>query len=384
MIGPGPRAPVNVETGGDAMKIKAAVMREKGGRFSMEDVELDEPRDDEVLIRMVGAGICHTDTLPRDQVVPAPFPAVYGHEGSGVVEKVGARVAKLAVGDHVVMSCNSCGHCDTCQTGRPMYCRDFFKANFGFARMDGSPTMHKGPEVIHGAFFSQSSFATHALGTERSVVKIAPDVPLEMMGPLGCGVQTGAGAVINSLHPNAGDSIAIYGAGSVGLSALLAAVVTGCAVRISVDPNEERLALARELGATHVVNPTKGDPVQAIREITGGLGTQFSLETSGNLGALRQALDSIQIMGECGMIGAPAYGSEISFDTWGLLLGRKIRGICEGDSVPDLFIPKLVELHRQGRFAFDRLVTFYDFEQINEAVEDGERGRTIKAVLRFN
>ncbi|GLQ71804.1 alcohol dehydrogenase catalytic domain-containing protein [Vibrio penaeicida] len=235
------------------MKITAAVMRERGGSFSMEQVELDEPRDDEVLIRVVSCGICHTDTLPRDQVVPAPYPAVYGHEGSGVVEKVGSKVTKLKPGDHVVMNCNYCGDCDTCKTGMPMYCREFFKANFGFARMDGSPTMRQGDEVIHGGFFSQSSFATYALGSERSVVKIPSDVPLELMGPLGCGVQTGAGAVINSLHPQAGDSIAIYGAGSVGLSALLGAVVTGCAIRICVDPNEERLLLAEELGASHVI-----------------------------------------------------------------------------------------------------------------------------------
>ena len=365
------------------MQITAAVMREKGGKFTLEDIELEPPRDDEVLIRMKSCGVCHTDTLPRDQVVPAPFPAVYGHEGAGIVEQVGSRVSKLQPGDHVVMSCNFCGHCDTCQTGKPMYCRHFFKANFGFARMDGMPTMHKGSDVVHGAFFNQSSFATYALGTERSVVKIPSDVPLEIMGPLGCGVQTGAGAVINSLRPQAGDSIAIYGAGSVGLSALLAANVTGCAIRICVDPNEARLQFALELGATHVINPRTTDPVRRIQEITGGGGTQFSLETSGNLTALRQAVDSIQIMGECGMIGAPAFGSEIGLDTWGLLLGRKIRGICEGDSVPDLFIPKLVELYRQGRFPFDRLIRFYAFDQINEAVEDGERGRTIKAVLRF-
>lgn len=365
------------------MQITAAVMREKGGKFTLEDIELEPPRDDEVLIRMKSCGVCHTDTLPRDQVVPAPFPAVYGHEGAGIVEQVGCRVSKLQPGDHVVMSCNSCGHCDTCQTGKPMYCRHFFKANFGFARMDGTPTMHKGSDVVHGAFFNQSSFATYALGTERSVVKIPSDVPLEIMGPLGCGVQTGAGAVINSLRPQAGDSIAIYGAGSVGLSALLAANVTGCAIRICVDLNEARLQFALELGATHVINPRTTDPVRRIQEITGGGGTQFSLETSGNLTALRQAVDSIQIMGECGMIGAPAFGSEIGLDTWGLLLGRKIRGICEGDSVPDLFIPKLVELYRQGRFPFDRLIRFYAFDQINEAVEDGEQGRTIKAVLRF-
>lgn len=364
------------------MKITAAVMREKGGQFQLEEIELDEPRDNEVLVRMVATGVCHTDTLPRDQVVPAPFPAVYGHEGAGVVEKVGRDVTKLQPGDHVVMSCGFCGQCDTCMTGSPMYCRHFFKFNFGFARGDGSALMKKGEEVVHGGFFSQSSFATYALGTERSVVKIPSDVPLELMGPLGCGVQTGAGAVINSLKVQAGDSLAIFGAGAVGLSALLAAVVSGCATRICVDLNEQRLALAKELGATHVLNPTEVDVVAEIQKITGG-GAKFSLETSGSLKALRQAVDSIQILGECGMIGAPAFGSEIGLDTWGLLLGRKIRGICEGDSVPDIFIPKLVELYKQGRFPFDKLVKLYPFEQINQAVGDSERGKTIKAVLQF-
>ncbi len=365
------------------MKITAAVMREKGGQFQLEEIELEEPRDNEVLVRMVATGVCHTDTLPRDQIVPAPFPAVYGHEGAGVVERVGRDVTKLEVGDHVVMSCGFCGHCDTCITGHPMYCRHFFKFNFGFARADGSSNMKKGEEVVHGSFFSQSSFATYALGTERSVVKIPKDVPLELMGPLGCGVQTGAGAVMNSLHPQAGDSIAIFGAGSVGLSALLGAVVTGCAIRICVDLNEARLQLALELGASHVINAKNEDVVKRIQEITGGLGAKFSLETSGSLVALRQAVDSIQILGECGMIGAPAVGSEIGLDTWGLLLGRKIRGICEGDSVPDIFIPALVALYKQGRFPFDKLVKFYPFEQINQAVQDSEQGRTIKAVLTF-
>ncbi len=365
------------------MQITAAVMREQGGNFTLEDIELQEPRDNEVLVRMVATGVCHTDTLPRDQVVPAPFPAVYGHEGAGVVEKVGKDVTKLQVGDHVVMSCGFCGQCDTCITGHPMYCRHFFKANFGFARMDGSSTMKKKEEVVHGSFFTQSSFATFALGTERSVVKIPNDVPLELMGPLGCGVQTGAGAVLNSLKVAAGDSLAIFGAGSVGLSALLAAVATGCATRICVDLNEERLKLAKELGATHVINPRNEDAVKRIQEITGGIGAKFTLETSGSLVALRQAVDCLQILGECGMIGAPKFGSEINFDTWSLLLGRKVRGICEGDSVPDLFIPKLVELYKQGRFPFDKLIRFYPFEQINEAVKDSEEGRTIKAVVRF-
>ena len=243
------------------MNIKAAVVREKSGPFVMEEIQLDEPRADEVVVRVVSAGICHTDLIPREQAIPAPFPAVYGHEGAGVVEKVGSQVAKLKPGDHVVMSFNSCGVCASCKKGEISYCVDHFASNFGFARFsDKSKTMRKGDEVVHGAFFNQSSFASHALGTERTVVKIPSDVPLEIMGPLGCGIQTGAGAVLNSLHPHAGSSIAIFGGGSVGLSALLAAVAVGCTTIILVDVSDERLKFGTELGATHTVNAGQGEP----------------------------------------------------------------------------------------------------------------------------
>jgi aryl-alcohol dehydrogenase len=364
------------------MKIQAAVVREKDGCFNIEDIELDEPRDNEVVVRIAGVGICHTDLIPRAQAVPSPFPAVYGHEGSGVVEKVGSKVVKLKPGDHVVMSFNSCGSCVPCKRGEISYCVDHFQSNFGLARFsDGSPTMHKGDEVIHGAFFNQSSFATHALGTERTVVKIPDDVPVEIMGPLGCGIQTGAGAVFNSLHPHAGSSIAIFGAGSVGLSALLAAVTCGCAKIIIVDLSEERLKLASELGATHTINPANTDPIEEIRRITGP-GTEYTLECSGNTKALRQAIDATMLRGVCGVVGAPAFGAEVSVDVWGILLGRTVRGIVQGDSVPDLFIPRLVELYKLGRFPFDRLITFYRLNQIDQAVEDIKQGKTIKAVFR--
>ncbi len=363
------------------MKIKAAVVREESGPFVMEDIELDEPRSDEVIVRVESVGICHTDLFPREQAVPAPFPAVYGHEGAGVVEKVGPGVSKLKAGDHVVMSFNSCGACVPCKRGEISYCVDHFASNFGFARFgDKSPTMHKGKEVIHGAFFNQSSFASHALGSERTVVKIPSDVPLEIMGPLGCGIQTGAGAVLNSLHPHAGSSIAIFGGGSVGLSALLAAKVAGCTKIILVDMSEERLKLGLELGATHVVNAASEDAVAAIRKMTGP-GADFTLECSGNPKAFRQAIDAVALRGVCGIVGAPAFGTEVAVDVWGILLGRTVRGIVQGDSVPDLFIPQLIELYKQGRFPFDRLLTTYRLDQINQAVHDLKEGTIIKAVM---
>jgi aryl-alcohol dehydrogenase len=364
------------------MKIKAAVVREKSGPFKIEELELDEPRENEVLVRVVGCGVCHTDLVARDQHQPAPLPAVFGHEGSGVVEKVGARVRKVTPGDHVVMSYLSCGGCPSCKSGSPNYCYDFFPINFSAARGDGSRTMHKNGETIHGVFFGQSAFATYALAMECNVVKVPTDVPLEILGPLGCGVQTGAGGVINALRPSAGSSIAVFGAGSVGQSAILAAVTCGCTPIIAVDINPERLRIAREFGATHTINPAQTDPVEEILKIT-GTGVKYSLECVGIAKVLRQAVDALKPTGVCGLIGVAPFGVDANLDMQKVLNGRTIRGIVEGDSIPDIFIPQLIELYRQARYPFDRMITFYPLDQINKAAEDSEKGKVLKAVIRL-
>jgi aryl-alcohol dehydrogenase len=364
------------------MQIKAAVVWQTGGEFSIEQLELTEPKDDELLVRVVGVGICHTDLVARDGHLPGPPPpSVFGHEGAGVVEKVGARVARVRPGDHVVLSWDCCGTCRSCKSGRDSYCLNFFLHNFHGARPDGSATLHKGDQVIHGSFFCQSSFADFALAKERSVVKVPDDVPLEILGPMGCGVMTGAGAVMNSLHPRPGSSIAVFGVGTVGMSAVLAAAVVGCTTIIGVDMHEDRLEMAKELGATHVVNAAEPDPVEAIRDITGG-GPDFSLECVGNPEVLRQAVDVLPRCGVCGLVGAIAPGTGVSLDMDLLMNGRTVTGILQGDSIPGLFIPKLIELYSQGRFPFDRMITFYPLDEINEAVADVEEGHVIKAVLR--
>jgi len=242
--------------------------------------------------------------------------------------------------------------------------------------------MRKGEEVIHGSFFGQSTFASHALANERNVVKVPKDVTLEILGPLGCGVQTGAGGVMNSLRVRPGSSIAIFGMGSVGLSAVLAAIAVGSTQILAVDVNAERLALAEDLGATHIINSSQVNPVEEIQKIT-GTGAQYSLECTGIPDVLSQALDSLTFGGACGLIGVAPFGSRVSLDCQNILNGRTICGVVEGDSVPDLFIPQLIELYRQGRFPFDRLLKFYPFEKINQAAEDSEKGKTLKAILRF-
>jgi aryl-alcohol dehydrogenase len=368
-----------------ARMITAAVIRRKGGPFRLERLRLDAPRADEVQVRLAASGICHTDLVMRDD--PGPGAIVLGHEGAGVVERVGRGVRKLAPGDHVVLSFLSCGACRFCTEGRPARCRCLLDLNFSGTRPDGSTPLRasgKPGRRVRGRFFAQSSFATHALAHERSAVKVPKDVPLELLGPLGCGIQTGAGAVMNSLAVDAGSSFAVFGAGGVGLSAVMAVRVVGAATIVAVDRVASRLQLAAELGATLTVNARHEDAVTAIRAATGD-GADFTLDTTGNPQVIRQAVAALGPSGACGILGASPEGATLGAAIDDVLGGSKsIRGIIEGDSVPDLFIPKLIELFREGRFPFDRLVRFYDFEAINQAVRDSEAGTTVKPILRIS
>jgi aryl-alcohol dehydrogenase len=266
--------------------------------------------------------------------------------------------------------------------GKDSYCVNFLPLNFSGARPDGTTTLRKGDQVIHGSFFGQSSFANFALATERNIVKVSEDVPLDILGPLGCGVMTGAGAVMNSLQARPGTSIAIFGVGPVGMSAVLSAVVCECTPIVAVDIHEGRLKVAKEMGATHTVNASKEDAVKAIQDITGG-GPNFSLECVGNPAVFRKTVDVLPILGVCGLLGVVAPGTEVSLNMDLIMNGRTVKGIIEGDSIPDQFIPRLIELYKQGQFPFDRLITFYPFDDINKAVEDMEKGLVIKPVLRL-
>lgn len=368
------------------MKTKAAVVNERSGAFTIQTLEISDPNDDEVLVRIAASGICHTDLGAREGHLPIPLerqmPCVLGHEGAGVVEKVGARVTKVKPGDHVAISWDCCGTCPPCQSGNDPYCHNFFLHNFNGARPDGTTTLSRNGQPVYGSFFCQSSFAELSLANERNVVKVAKDIPLDILGPLGCGVQTGAGAVMNTLRPQPGASIAVFGVGPVGMSAILAAVVCGCTTIVAVDVKQERLQRAMDLGATHTVNPNEKNPVEALMEITGA-GPDFTLECVGNPAVLRQAVDSLPLLGVCGLLGVVPPGTEVALDMDKIMNGRTVRGIIEGDAIPGLFIPKLIELYQQGRFPFDKMVTFYPFEEINAAVEDMQKGRVIKPVLKM-
>ena len=360
---------------------RAAVTPCCGADWELKTVTLDDPRADEILVRIVATGLCHTDVSVRDQHLPVPLPAVLGHEGAGIIEKVGPAVTELAVGDHVVLTIAWCGKCANCQRGLPTYCHNGMPLNFSGRRPDGSATIRQDGVEISGGFFGQSAFATYALATERNAVKVDKDIDLALLGPLGCGILTGAGTVINTLKPRIGSSIAIFGAGAVGLSAVMAARVAGCTTIIAVDVHVNRLELATELGATHVINATEGNSVEAVRAIGGGV--DYAIDTTAVPAVIRQAVESLVPLGRCVLVGVSPPGSELNLSVDSLFFGQTVGGSIEGDCVPKLFIPVLIDLWRQGRFPFDRLIRFYDFDQINQAVADSTSGITLKPVLRI-
>ncbi len=366
------------------LKIQAAVVEKLGAPYKLEDLVLRDLRHDEVLIKIVATGMCHTDMVAQtDASYNIPYPVVLGHEGAGVVDRVGSTVEKVKPGDHVVLTFMSCGHCHPCLKGAPTYCANLFPLNFGCARADGSVATSDGDRDISDHFFGQSSFGTFAIANQRNVIKVPKEAPLELLGPLGCGIQTGAGAVMNALKIGPGSSFAVFGAGAVGISAIMAARIVGATTIIAVDINDSRLELAKELGATHVINGKNKDAVKEVQAITNG-GADFTLEATGLPALLRQAIDAAGIQGTCGIVGAAPLGEEAKFDINNVMVpGKKIQGIIEGDSVPDIFIPSLIEHFMQGQFPFDRLTKFYSLDQINQAAEDSKSGVTVKPIIRF-
>lgn len=361
------------------MDVTVAVLRAQGADFSVEPAVLDEPRHGEVLVELAGTGVCHTDLLPRQGVFfPVPGPMVLGHEGAGTVVAVGPGVRSVAVGDEVILSYASCGLCTPCLVGRPNHCDEFLLRNISGGRSDGTPTLRlPDGEPLFANFLGQSSFATHALAGERNVVKVADrDIPLEHLGPLGCGLMTGAGAVFNTLNPAAGQPIVIQGCGTVGLAAVMAAAASGCAPVVATDLHDHRLKLALEVGATHAVNPQTEGPVgEYVRSLV-GRPPDAVIDTTGV--AARDAVDAVGAGGTAILLAAMA---DITLNGAELVFGKTVKGVALGDAIPQVLIPRLLHLHGQGRFPFDKLIQEYPLEAINDAVADSENGSTVKPVL---
>lgn len=361
------------------MKIEAAVLRGEETPFSIEDLELADPTTHEVLVRIVGAGHCHTDVLPRAAAGFGTPPIVLGHEGAGIVEAVGSAVQTVAVGDHVVLSFDSCGTCANCLDAHPAYCDTFLARNLVGNALDGStPLTDTAGKPVAGRWFGQSSFATHAVVDARNAVVVDKELPLELLGPLGCGIQTGAGAVLEVLQVRPGEGIVIVGAGAVGLSAVMAAKVAGAGPIIAVDLNSDRLELARELGATDTIVPGVGDLTEQIRAIAPA-GVRYGLDTTGLPTVIAATLDALALRGTLGLVGVQQ--GDLMIAPLALTAGRTITGILEGDANPHTFIPTLIALWRAGQFPFDRLVTTFPLSEINAAEKRALAGEIVKPIL---
>lgn len=362
----------------------AAVVRQKGGPFEIEQVRIKEMRADEVRVRVVATGMCHTDMVARDQLLPVPHPIVLGHEGAGIVDAIGADVTTVAPGDHVVLSFLNCTQCRACHEGHPAYCENFNPHNFSGARLDGTHALEaETGGALNDRFFAQSSFGQFAIAHERNVIKVRQDAPLELLGPLGCGIQTGAGTVMNGLKVTPGSSFVAFGGGAVGLSGVMAAAAVGATTIIAIDLVPSRLELALELGATHVINSGQENAVDRVREITGG-GADFAMDSTGIGPLISQMVSALRPRGTAAIVGASKPGSTAEIDLIDFMQScKRLIGVVEGDSIPEVLIPTLVDLYMSGRFPFDKLVKFYPLDQINQAAEDSEKGVTLKPILRM-
>jgi len=365
------------------MKVKAAVAWEGRTRFVIEELELSEPGPGDILVRVVGAGLCHTDVKALQGSMRVPKPMVLGHEGAGVVEWIGAEVGKVKPGDPVVLTYDSCGVCTACRRGNPAYCKETSALNFQDARQKEPGFFRKGNDLIHGHFFGQSSFSTYAIARPQNTIPVPQDVPLDIFGVLGCSVQTGAGAIMNSLAAKQGESLAVFGVGPVGLSAVLAAVACGLSEIVAVDLLESRLAIAKRIGASCAVRAGPGVRAgEEIRRLIPG-GVTCALDTTGRAESYHQALLSLATKGRFGFVTVPSDPFEPNLAQM-MLGGHTLRGIVQGDSVPDTFIPRLIDLYRRGRFPFDQFVTKYRFDEINQAVKDQASGTVVKPVFTFS
>ena len=362
------------------MKTTAAILHDPHGELFLESVTLDNPRDDEVIVKIEACGICQLDIEARKML---PTPSVFGHEGVGVVLEVGSAVRGFHPGQRVIVSYAWCGTCPKCEQHQAYICDKSWEINFGGSRLDGSATLFQDDKPLSASFFQQSSFARHILTTERNLVTVTGDTPTEYLAALPCGVMTGAGIVINTLDVQPSKSLVIFGAGTVGLSAVMAARIVGAKSIVAVDVVESRLALARELGATHCFNAQEVN-IKEVLESHFPSGLSYAIETSAKAQSFTAAIDCIETGGKIAISSLPHPMEEFSFKPFNLYeKAASLHAISMGSAIAAEFIPQLLKWQREGNFPFEKLITCYDFQDINRACADMRSGKTIKAVLKM-
>ncbi|KAL8286779.1 hypothetical protein RQP46_004307 [Phenoliferia psychrophenolica] len=370
-------------------KTQALVLDAVGADFVLRDIVVDDPLEDEILVKMKTSGICHSDISVQNGTIPVgpAFPCVLGHEGAGTVAKLGKGVTGFAVGDQVLLSFNFCGKCRVCETKQPGSCVAWGGLNFGLMRSDGGlniGTQSESGDAVRGLFFGQSSFAGYTIASTKSCVKVAKDLDITYLGPLGCGVQTGAGTVLNVLKPTPNDTIAVWGLGGVGISALLAAKSLGVKTIIGVDIIQSRLDLAAELGATHVINGKDADVVEQIAKITGGDMLNYVVEATGAKPCMKLGWDSLGIFGKMAQVGAPKAGTEAPIEVFmGVAMQKTWVGVLEGNSYPPEFIPKLIEMVADGQMPVKKISQLFPIADFQKAIDAMNNGTVMKPILVF-
>ncbi|MGI9272623.1 MAG: NAD(P)-dependent alcohol dehydrogenase [Woeseiaceae bacterium] len=372
----------------EELDIRAAIATASDAPFAVTAVKLKAPAANEIRVRIVATSICHTDLMTKGKALCA-FPIVLGHEGVGVVDALGRDVSGFDIGDHVILSYDSCGNCPQCDIAKPSYCDNHGSLNFAGTRPSGEKTHRSSGSDeadIFGSFFQQSSFATYALSHTSNTIKVDKSLPLATLAPLGCGVQTGAGTVFNTLQVVADSSLAVFGCGCVGLSAIMAAKIAGARNIIAIDVNTARLDMAMELGATHRIAPEDFSDsnalVEHIKALSERSGCQYAIDTTGIPDVLHQAFDCCGPLGVTAMIAPGVPGTEVSVEMLGLLPGKSLRGVIQGDSVSKEFIPKLIEHWQRGEFPFNKLITEYSgIDNIEAAASAMASGDVIKPVV---
>lgn len=369
------------------MRIRALVVEEKDARFEEQELELEEPARGEVLVRVVATGVCHTDQITRHGDMPMPFPAVLGHEGAGIVERVGEGVRQVAPGDRVIIGWPFCGECRNCLDGQPRYCLRTGEALVSGKRFKGekagTSAYSRNGEPVNGHFFGQSSFATYSITNADALVKVPDETPVELLGPLACGFGTGAGAILNEARPRLGDSVLIVGVGAVGLAAVMAARNSGVTKIIAADIHDSRLEMAQEFGATHVIHSGKIDLIEGVKGVTGST-VDYAIDCTGVIPVIEQLAETVGMLGTLVLVGGAPANARFSLDHLRTLWGKRVIGVLGGGGRSGQLIPALVELYQQGRFPFDKLVRYYELGEIEQALEDSAAGEVVKPILRVS
>lgn len=368
------------------MKIRAAVLHDFNEDFKLEELEQQDPGPNEILVKLVSCGICHTENAYRTKLwgTPLKMPIVLGHEGAGIVEAVGPGVDKFQVGDKVCMTTPKCGVCEACKKGKPWYCERTVELQIGGFNYYGKTPITKDGKPVH-LMFNQSAFRNHAVVHINNCVKMPDDFDMKIAGPLGCGLRTGAGAIYNCLKPGVGDYVVITGSGAVGLAAMWMTMAMG-AVPVMVDVNPARLEAAKELGAAYTVctqGMTDEDEIaEAIKAVNGGRGFYYLMEGTGHPMVHRAAMKSLLIGGHCAQV-SNINAMQFKSFTKDCNDGKEITFVRMGNVDGDIIIPIMADLYKRGKFPFDKLITFYKFEDVNQAVKDHHDGKVIKPVLLF-